>query len=194
MTPENPLENLFDSFERLAVPDRVSFEQAIAVTQTLLQRMQQGKLSDDELTAIVSALVSSENGARGFFVTYLSAEHPLVDPPAPGVIQGLTTALDVVAPLLVKNLAMSTAMGMTHRQNQNQELAQGSDRVQARTARTIQALPSEQLQHQAQKLAESIDSGTGDYQGFLVRWGYSSEQQQAIRHQLEQAGLLRASA
>ena len=143
--------------------------------------MEQGNLPDDSLKATVSALVSSENGARGFFVTYLTDDRSLADAPIPAVIQALSTAPDIVAPLLVKNLAMSTAMGITHRQNQNQNLAQGSDRVQARTDRLIQALPSAQLQQHAQQLAESIDTGTGEYHSFLVRWGYSPEQQQAIR-------------
>jgi hypothetical protein len=176
--------------EMLNVPDRPSFEQAIALTQTLLQQMEQGQLSEEDLATTISALVSSENGARGFFVTYLTDDRPLADAPTPAVIQALSTAPEMVAPLLVKNLAMSTAMGISHRQNQNPELAQGSDRVQARTTRLIQALPLPPLRGQAQQLADSINTATGDYHGFLVRWGYSPEQQQAIRHQLDQAKLL----
>ena len=174
----------------LTVPDRISFEQAIALTQALLVQMEQDDRSDDALKNTLSALVSSENGARGFFVTYLTDDRSLADAPSPAVIQALSAAPEIVAPLLVKNLAMSTAMAITHRQNQNLELAQGSDRVRSRTERLIQALPSKPLRDQAQQLAESIDTGIGSYHSFLVRWGYSPEQQQAIRHQLEQARLL----
>lgn len=177
--------------DSLIVPNGVSFEQAIALTQTLLLHIEQGDRSAAELESAVSALVSSENGARGFFVTYLTDDRPLADSPSPAVVQALGKAPEIVAPLLVKNLAMSTAMAITHRQNQNLELAQGSDRVRSRTERLIQALPSASLQQQAQQLAESIDAGTGSYyHRFLLRWGYSPEQQQAIRHQLEQAKLL----
>ena len=185
--PDIPRSMAVDS---LTVPDGVSFEQAIVLTQSLLEQLEQGKLSDAALADTVSALVSSENGARGFFVTYLSDDRPLADTPVPAVLQALGTVPEVVAPLLVKNLAMSTAMGITHRQNQHEEMALGSDRVRSRTAQLIQMLPSAPLQHHAQALARTIDTGTGDYQRFLERWGYNLEQQHAIRDRLEQTGLL----
>ncbi|NJP12640.1 MAG: hypothetical protein HC866_26880 [Leptolyngbyaceae cyanobacterium RU_5_1] len=172
------------------VPDAVSFEQAIALSQSLLDQIEQGKLAETEIEPAIAALVASENGARGFFVTYLSDDRPFADPPTAAIIAALKTSPDVVSPLLVKNLAMSTAMAIAHRRNQNEDLAQGSDRVQSRSTQLIQALPSSQLQEQAQALAESIDTSTGAYQPFLQRWGYDPDQRQAIRRVLEQTGLL----
>jgi hypothetical protein len=173
-----------------AVPDGVSFEQAIALTQVLLERMEQGHSSDAELGQSVADLVSSENGARGFFVTYLSDDRPLADAPTPSILEALQKSPGVVSPLLVKNLAMSTAMAIAHRRNQNEELAQGSDRVRSRTLGLIQALQLPQVKQEAAQLAHSIQKSTGDYQAFLQRWQYDSEQKQAIYIVLQQAGVV----
>ncbi|MBL1173893.1 hypothetical protein [Pantanalinema sp. GBBB05] len=171
------------------IPEAISFEQAIAVTQALLEQMAQEELSASEIELVLRALVSTENGARGFFVTYLSDDRPWADPPNSAVIAALKTAPAIVSPLLVKNLAMSTAMAITHRRNQHEELAQGSDQVRWRSAQLIQHLQCPELQVQAQALRHSIQTGTGDYQAFLERWSYDTEQQQAMQTALEQIGL-----
>jgi hypothetical protein len=172
------------------VPDAISFEQAIALSQDLLDQMEHATLPESKIEQTIRSLVGSENGARGFFVTYLSDTRPLADQPSVAVIQALQSAEHIVSPLLVKNLAMSTAMAITHRRNQNEDLAQGSDRVRSRSVALIHALPSAQLQDHAQRLLTSIDTGTGDYGEFLHRWGYDSQQQQAIRDILEQIGVI----
>jgi len=89
------------------VPDAVSFAEAIALTQALLDGLEQGKVTAATLETTIAALVCSENGARGFFVTYLSADRALADQPMPTVVAALQTASAIVSPLLVKNLAMS---------------------------------------------------------------------------------------
>lgn len=176
--------------EPIVVPDNVTFEQAIALTQTLLDHLEQGDLPDSAVEPVVRALVSSENGARGFFVTYLSDDRSLADSPTPAITQAMSVAPEIVSPLLVKNLAMSTAMAITHRRNQNESLAQESDRVRSRTAQFIQTLRFPQLHEQAQLLVASIETGSGSYHTFFQRWRYDREQQQAIRHAIVQVGLL----
>jgi len=170
------------------IPDAVSFDTAIGLTQALVESLAEGKLAEPSWQAAVSALVSTENGARGFFVAYLSDERALLGQAA--VTKALQTAPAIVAPLLVKNLAMSTAMAIAHRRNQQEALAQGSDRVRSRALAFILALRSTQLQEQAQKLATSIQTGEGDYCTFLNRWSYDIEQQKAIYQALEQTNLL----
>jgi hypothetical protein len=176
------------------VPDRISFAEAIALTQSLLDQIEQGTIPESSIGQMIQDLVRSENGARGFFVTYLSDPCPLADQPGQVVIDALQTAPGVVSPLLVKNLVMSTAMAITHRRNQDEAMAQGSDQVRSRTLRLIQSLPLLQLREQARHLAESIRTGTGDYQAFLERWSYDLEQKQAMKVALEQTGLLEASS
>jgi len=174
----------------LQASEQLSFEEAIALTQTLLDRVETDTISNSEQEQTVRALVSSETGARGFFVTYLSDDRALADQLLPVVAVAVQAAPTVTAPLLVKNLAMSTAMAILHRRNQNEELAQGSDRVRSRTAQLIQTAQFPELQEQAHTLANSIRTGEGEYRTFLKRWGYDLEQQQAIYAALEQINLV----
>ncbi|MEB3338172.1 MAG: hypothetical protein VKJ46_11960 [Leptolyngbyaceae bacterium] len=167
-------------------PNPVTFEEAIALTQSLLARMEHNDLSEVEVEAAIAALVHTENGARGFFVTYLTDTRPLADQPSMAVVQALRTAPTVVAELLVKNLAMSTAMAMHHRRNQDAAMAASSDQVRLRTANLIQLVQLPEVQDRGQQLRESAVTGTGDYAAFLTRWGYDEEQRQAIRDVLTQ--------
>lgn len=168
------------------VPAELSFEQAIELSQTLLSQIEQSHLAEDEIEQAIAALVSNETGARGFFVTYLTGEQSLADQPSPPVIRALQSSPTIVADLLVKNLAMSTAMAITHRRNQNPGLAAGSERVRTRTHRLMQAINFPLLQARAESLLQSVVSGQGEYHGFLNRWGYDAEQHQAIQQAVQQ--------
>lgn len=172
------------------VPDELSFQTAISVSQSLLDEMEQGSLTESQIGQAIADLVASENGARGFFVTYLSDPRPLADQPTPTVLDALATSPSVVSPLLVKNLVMSTAMGITHRRNQNEDLAKGSDQVKARSLKLLQLLTFSELKQQAQELATSLETGTGNYQNFLERWQYDTEQRQAMLQALVETGTL----
>lgn len=169
------------------VPATISFEDAIALTQSLLSAIEQEKLSASDFASTVTSLVASENGARGFFVTYLTDARSLADQPAEEVVAALRSSANLVSELLVKNLAMSTAMILAHTRSQKLDLAQGSERVQRRTADLIQRTRLAQVQPKIHSLLESIASGTGHYQSFLERWGYDAEQKQAIAQALQRA-------
>jgi hypothetical protein len=171
----------------LTIPEAVTFEQAIALTQSLLDHLDQSTLSPGEVESPLTTLLSSENGARGFFVTYLTDDRPLADHPSDDMVKAMRSSPEIVAELLVKNLAMSSAMAITHRRNQHEEMAQGSERVRSRTRHLIQQLQLPQIQEKAQRLQESVRTGQGDYQAFLQRWGYDAEQRQAIEKTLEEA-------
>lgn len=175
----------------ITVLEGISFEQAIALTQQLLDAMEQQSIASSKLAEVLKDLVKTENGARGFFVNYLSDDRPLADQPEPAVLQALQVApAAVIAPLLVKNLSMSTAMAVFHRRNQNAGLAQSSDRVRSRSMTLIQALKIPQLRAEAQELASSIANRSGRYAAFLERWGYDDEQKAAMRSALETADLV----
>ena len=169
------------------VPEEMTFEQAIALTQSLLAHMEQGTLLAPEVERAIAALVSSEAGARGFFVTYLTDSGTLADHPDTAVLAALRSAPEIVAELLIKNLAMSSAMAVFHRRQQNEATAQESDRVRARTQQLIQLLQLPAVQAKGQSLLASITSGQGSYQSFLDRWGYDAEQRQVIQQSLQKA-------
>ena len=169
----------------ILVPDAITFEQAIAFTQALMAQMQIG-LSEADLEATLTSLLSSDSGARGFFVTYLTDDCPLADHPSNAVIRALQSSPEIVPELLVKNLAMSAAMAVAHRRNQDETMAQGSDRVQRRTVSLIQKVQMAEVIDKATRLRTSAATGSGDYQAFLKRWGYDPEQRLVIEQQMRQ--------
>jgi hypothetical protein len=168
------------------IPESVTFEQAIALTQSLLSQMEAGKLSQPEIMQAIAQLVKTGNGARGFFVTYLTSKGTVADNPSAEVIQALQASADTVAELLVKNLAMSAAMAVTHRRNGDEANAQESDRVRSRTTRLIEQVELPQVYKLALALQESAVTGTGTYGSFLQTWGYDTEQRQIIGQALQQ--------
>jgi hypothetical protein len=156
----------------------ITFENAIQQTQDLLSQIE--FLDTDTITQKITELVSTENGARGFFFTYLTSDLPYTEHPSLEVITALKTSPILVNELLVKNLAMSTAMVIYHRSQGDEENAQGSEKVQEKTGQLIKQLLSQSLGEKLQQLATSLNTGQGEYQAFLERWGYDDCQRQAI--------------
>jgi hypothetical protein len=165
----------------VTLPESLTFEQAIEQTQNLISARLNQEINAQQFAQGVQALVQSENGARGFFVTYLTLENDLADQPDEFLIQALGSSPEIVSELLVKNLVMSTAMGITHRRNQDEIMAQGSDRVQRRTQGLIQRLNLPQIATKAQELFRNAGGEPGHYSEFLDRWGYDAEQKQAMQ-------------
>jgi hypothetical protein len=163
------------------VSETITFEDAIAFTQSLLEQMSVSQLEDLTIQTAVTSLVKSENGARGFFVTYLTDDRSLADRPSTGVIEALKTSPETVSELLVKNLAMSSAMAIAHRRNNDEEMAKGSDSVRRRTDNIIKQMKSNLITDKLQELCKSAATGEGNYQSFLRRWGYDEEQKQVIQ-------------
>ncbi|WP_319420517.1 hypothetical protein [Pleurocapsa sp. FMAR1] len=161
--------------------NQLSFPQAIATTQALMDKMNAAQLSEAEIEQELTSMIETKNGGRGFFVAYLTSELNLADNPSPGVINALKSSPQTANELLVKNLAMSSAMVVAHDRQHDLENAKGSQKVQERTCKLIQLLKSKSIENELQKLQMTIEAGQGDYQEFLQRWGYDSEQQQAIK-------------
>jgi hypothetical protein len=159
----------------------MTFEEAIAYTEALLSRKD---LDDSQLESEISALVQTANGARGFFVCFLTGEWQLADAPSQPIIRALQSAPSAIAELLVKNLAMSTAMAIFHRRVGNEEQAQGSDRVARRTALLIEKVELAEVSEIATQMRNSAISGDGNYASFLEKWGYDAEQKHAITNVL----------
>jgi len=155
----------------------MTFEEAIAYTEALLLR---NDLNDSQLQAEISKLVQTSNGARGFFVCFLTGEWQLADAPSSGIIQALQSSPNAIAELLVKNLAMSTAMAIVHQRSGNIEQAQGSKRVAKRTALLIEKVDLVEIRTIAAQMQNSASTSTGEYISFLEKWGYDTEQKQAI--------------
>ncbi|NEO30795.1 MAG: hypothetical protein F6K36_10250 [Symploca sp. SIO3C6] len=164
----------------MIIPEEVTFEEAIALTKSLIDKISRDEISLPEVSEAVSSLVNTQNGARGFFVTYLTSEGTLADNPSPEIIEALACSPEIVAELLVKNLAMSAAMAVAHLRNHNQQMARESQRVKLRTLRLIEKIDMPQLLDMAAQLRESALTWEGSYKLFLQRWQYDAEQREAI--------------
>ncbi|MEB3175903.1 MAG: hypothetical protein VKN60_12075 [Cyanobacteriota bacterium] len=158
----------------------LTFEEALDQSQALLDALDADNLTPEALQTQVTRLVASENGARGFFVTYLTSDSAGADQPGPELLRSLASAPEIVGELLVKNLAMSSAMAIFHRRQGDDSAAQGSLRVKARTQYLIQALALPNLDAKIRQLQTSLQNGAGEYGDFLTRWGYDAEQKRAI--------------
>ncbi|KJH69989.1 hypothetical protein [Aliterella atlantica] len=167
----------------------LTFESAIALSQSLLLQVDSGKLSEAEIGSQIAELVKTENGARGFFVTFLTSNSSLADNPTDAVIQALRSSPEEVAELLVKNLAMSTAQELFHHRRQAEEMVHGSQQVQMRTANLIKLVDLDEVKERSQQLIDSATTGEGKYKAFLERWNYDAEQKQLICAALQQVTL-----
>lgn len=169
-----------------SIPDNVTFEEAIALTKSLLDQMEPGDISESDIFETIKKLVSTLPGARGFFVSYLTDDRPFADRPCEQTLAALATSPEIVSELLVKNLAMSSAMILTHRRQDNQEMAQQSARVRERSSQLIKSLNLPECSEKFAQLLTTIETGSGSYQSFLDRWNYDPEQRQAMAEAIGQ--------
>jgi len=157
----------------------LSFQEAIAQSTEWIRRWDQEELSDDVLADAVGELVRQRDGARGFFVASLTSDSPLMDRLPDPLIYQLRLAGEEVVDLTVRNLAMSTAMGVHHKRNQDQALLDGSSRVRSRCLDLLRLLEPHQVKNRLETLIEGLND-RGEDKNFLERWGYDDEQKHKI--------------
>jgi hypothetical protein len=168
------------SSSTLSVPAQIKFDEAISLTQAFLSQLQNNQLTSSQIQDFITALVQTSNGARGFFVVYLTARDPICDEPRSEIIAALRSNLDITTDLLVKNIAMSTAQQIYHQRRNDPEMVASSATVTTRTTKIIQQLNLPQIQELCRELVDTINTGTGSYSEFLVQWGYDEEQKNSI--------------
>lgn len=161
---------------QFTVPPNISFEQAIALTQDLLD----SDPSEELLESAIGGLIQTMNGSRGFFVTFLTGESRLADEPTAAILKALRSNPEAIADLMVKNIAMPTAMAITHQHNGNPELAASSQLTQRRSIHLVQQLNCPEITQLLKSLKATLQNQSTDYQKFLDRWGYDEEQRNAI--------------
>lgn len=177
------------SSSNLSVPAEVEFDEAISLTQAFLTQFQSDKLTPAQIQDFVTAIIQTTPGARGFFVTYLTAPDPIYDEPRPETIAAVASHPEITADLLVKTIAMSTAQQIYHQRQHDSEMAASSARVVARTTKIIQQLQLTQIQELCRDLVDTIQTGSGNYSDFLQRWGYDDEQKNAIAQTVDRLNI-----
>ncbi len=161
-----------------------SFEQAINASMIWCQSWDNEEISDEVLAERIGELLNTQNGARGFFVTSLSSDSPLMDRIPDALIFELRKAGKIVVDLTIKNLAMSTAMSIYHTRNNSETQSFKSDRIKNRCIELLKLLESSLVKILLESLLEGTIDGEGDYKDFLNRWNYDKEQKAAIERSI----------
>jgi len=157
----------------------ISFENALSEAASVCQSLQKG----EDVKNTVSALLATSNGARGFFVNYLT-DPSLTVADAAEVPASVATPMvgsplvEVTAPLMVKNLLMSTATEIHHSRNGNNDLAQGSNLTAQRSKILIegtQLKPVWDLLEEVLPATQGKAAEDSDWPKFFASWGYDEE-------------------
>ena len=157
----------------------LSFAEAINRTELWLGQWQAGAVDAEALAQRFAGLLTSADGRRGFFVVTLAGPSPLLDhPPAP-VLEQLQRGGPVVVDLVVRNLAMGTAMALEHQRQGRREQAGGSLRVQRRAQALLAQLDPPGVRRRLDQLLAATE-GEGADVAVLERWNYDAAQRQAI--------------
>jgi len=195
--PADPLEWSVDDVRA------ADFMGSASYAGSLCRALEQGA-DGEEYQQRLSAMLGHGDGARGFFVTYLTdpALTRIADAPegiAPVVASALRGAdLEVVAPLAIMNLAMPTATALAHAAKGDEAAAARSALTARRGLRVLQLLASdaeagapvrEQLRRAREAADETPGAGAdgGEWHQFYKRWKYGDEQMAAVRSVLDDA-------
>ena len=156
-----------------------TFPQAMEIAAQWLGLWENGELSDEVLGDRVAELVASRDGARGFFVVALAGDCPLMDRLPDPLALALRKAGAGVVDLSVRNLAMSTAMALHHQRAGDPQQQAGSERVALRCLELLRLLEPAAVRDRLETLLAATRD-EGEDVAFLDRWGYDTEQRQAI--------------
>ena len=155
-----------------------TFKEAMQASMIWCKSWENDEISDEVISDRIGELIKTVEGARGFFAVSLSLDCPLMDRfPDPLIFQ-LRSAGEIVVDLTVKNLAMSSAMIITHRRNKDPQEIQ-SERIKIRCIELLKLLDSTQVKKRLDVLLEAT-KGNGTDLKFLKKWGYNYEQINAI--------------
>jgi hypothetical protein len=191
----------------------ITFEQAVHEAAQLLGQIEAKSLSDEEISNRVHALVRTVVGARGFFVTYLTDQSNTEDLHSDAVVAGLSRSAEIVHDLIAKNIVMSSAMALSHKRNNADELVPGSQRVTRRCMTLARAMSKGVLLVRLESMVAALEEvlaskddgfdveltlskysfGTSDaisaefqreYETFLRQWRYDTGQLKYARDNL----------
>jgi len=155
-----------------------TFKEAMQASMIWCKSWENDEISDEVISDRIGELVKTVEGARGFFVVSLSLDCPLMDRFPDALIFQLRSSGGLVVDLTVKNLAMSSAMIITHRKNNEDQEIQ-SERIKIRCIELLKLLDSNQVKKRLDVLLEAT-KGNGTDLKFLNKWGYNDKQINAI--------------
>lgn len=126
--------------------------------------------------------------ARAFFVAFLTAECVPAESELEKIRSLVVVREELLAPVLVKNLVMSSAMVVTHSRNGDFTGADQSRRVASLCRDLIESLPEELMKRKVEAMKQAIADRRSEIEtghkaesrselcAFLERWRYDREQ------------------
>ncbi|KGG12004.1 MULTISPECIES: hypothetical protein [Prochlorococcus] len=156
-----------------------NFQDALKTASFWCRAWDEGELSDEVLADKIGNLLTNKESARGFFVISLTSESPLMDRIPEPIIFELIKGGEFIVDLIVKNLAMSTAMEIFHQRKNDSDQKNTSHRIKVRCIDLLKVLDSKSVKDRLVKLLEGL-KGNGEDVYFIKKWGYDSEQISAI--------------
>ncbi len=157
-----------------------SFEEAMNISMHWCNAWENGELSDEVLADRVAKLLNTKYGLRGFFVTTLASDCPLLDRLPDALMMELRSGGEKVIDITVRNLAMSTAMAVVHSRNSNKVLQITSERITARCIEILRLLEPNAVKKRLETLLSATNGKGEDDILFLQKWKYDHVQKLAI--------------
>ena len=151
-----------------------TLKEAMQATMIWCKSWENDEISDEVISDRIGELIKTVEGARGFFVVSLSIDCPLMDRLPDALIFQLRSSGEMVVDLTVKNLAMSSAMVIKHKDNKN-PLENQSNRIKIRCIELLKLLDSTQVKKRLDVLIDAIKGNGKDFE-FLNKWSYDEKQ------------------
>ena len=161
-----------------------TFKEAMQASMLWCKSWENDEISDEVISDRIGELIKTVEGARGFFAVSLSIDCPLMDRFPDALIFQLRSSGEIVVDLTVKNLAMSSAMIITHRKNKDPQELQ-SERIKIRCIELLKLLDSTKVKRRLDVLLQAIN-GNGKDLKFINKWGYNYEQINAIAESIDE--------
>ncbi len=168
-----------------------TFKQAMDATLLWCKSWEIQEISDEVLAERISELLLTVEGARGFFVISLSIDSPLMDRLPDPLIYQFREAGKLVIDLTVKNLAMSSAMAIQHKKDNNFQQQLQSERINARCIELLKLLETNSVKERLEELFEATKGGKGKDTQFLKKWSYTKDQINAISNSILEVANIR---
>ena len=161
-----------------------SFLQSINIAKNWCKEWDDELLSDEVLADRIKELISTKNGARGFFAYALSdGECTLLDKLPSSIIFIFREIGDHIVEITIKNLFMSSAQIINHQKDKNFEYAERSNQISERCINLLKELDTKLVTKKINKMLSEIDNMGNSFDNDVK---YNTEQKNFIREKVDE--------
>ena len=159
-----------------------SFTQAINISAKWCKEWQEDLLSEEVLADMISELLKSKNGLRGFFAYALSDNDCcLLDQVPSSIIFKFTEGGKEVVEIVIKNLIMSSAQIIFHTRQNNLNYKQKSENIAERCKGILSLLDTKLVTKGINEILKDLDNLGNSFDNSTK---YDDEQKEFIKQQI----------